>query len=301
MDQLYNRTLMSNITGIIASYWTVAGGAYPLAPSETSTFDFSDRVEAAASAGYSGMGFIHQDLVAVRAELGFSEMRRILEANGIKDVEVEIITDWFATGERRAKSDAIKADLLSAGEALGARAIKVMGDATDTKASWPHQLLVDSFVGLCADAGRVGMKVGIEIMPWTNFSTIANTMPIVEAAGTANGGLYLDIWLMVRGGVDLAEIGRLAPKYIVSIEINDAAKEVPGGDLWSDTVNNRLLCGEGSFDIARFMSEVKKAGYSGPCGVEILSKAQRQKPLAEAATSAIRSARPYIELTIRPD
>jgi sugar phosphate isomerase/epimerase len=107
---------MSNINGIIASYWTVAGGAYPLAPSETSTFAFSDRVEAAASAGYRGMGFIHQDLVAVRADLGFSEMRRILEANGIKDVEVEIITDWYSTGERRAKSDAVKADLLSAGE-----------------------------------------------------------------------------------------------------------------------------------------------------------------------------------------
>ena len=99
---------------------------------------------------------------------------------------------------------------------------------------------------------------------------------------------------MVRGGVDLAEIGRLAPKHIVSIEINDAAKEVPGGDLWSDTVNNRLLCGEGSFDIARFMSESEEGRVFWPLRHrDFVERTEEQKRLAEAATSAIRSARPY--------
>jgi sugar phosphate isomerase/epimerase len=100
---------------------------------------------------------------------------------------------------------------------------------------------------------------------------------------------------MLRGSQPLDSYVKYGIGYIKDAASGKSCGErSAGGDLWSDTVNSRLLCGEGRFDIARFMSEVKKAGYSGPCGVEILSIAQRQKPLAEAATSAIRSARPYI-------
>lgn len=109
------------ITNVVATYWTIAGQVLPGGGNEASPFDFRARVEAAAAAGYKGMDFVHDDLEAVRETIGYAEMRRILVANEIVDVEIELIGDWFTDGERRAKSDSVRRHLLSAGEALGAR------------------------------------------------------------------------------------------------------------------------------------------------------------------------------------
>lgn len=275
----------------MASYWSIAGDCYPGGPSEVSPFGFAARVETAAAAGFRGIGLVHQDIEAVRKDIGLAEMRRILEVNGIVDVEVEILSDWFAAGERRRASDAMRADLLAAGEALGARHLKISGDMAG--AAWPDDVLVREFAALCDEAARAGLLVGIEIMPWANLSSIANTMAVVEPAGRRNGGLLLDTWHMVRGNIDLSEIGRLPAGAIISVELDDADEE-PVGDLWNDTLHHRRLCGQGCFDLRRFMAEVKTAGYAGPVGVEILSEEHRKKPLAEEARLAFKTLRPYL-------
>ena len=54
---------------LLASYWTLAGDCYAMGPSEVATFPLQDRVEAAAWAGYTGMGFAHQDLLAAKKKI----------------------------------------------------------------------------------------------------------------------------------------------------------------------------------------------------------------------------------------
>jgi len=97
---------------LIASYWTIAGDVYPMAPNEISPFPFEKRVEVAARAGYRGLGLLHADLMAVSNRLGLSEMRRILDANGMHHVELELLSDWYAQGRARAASDMVRKDLL---------------------------------------------------------------------------------------------------------------------------------------------------------------------------------------------
>ncbi len=276
---------------LLASYWSIAGDTYPGFTSEVSPFDFRERVEIAAAVGFNALGLAHQDLLALRDRLGYQQVRSIMAANGIKELEVETLRHWSASGDRGRASDAMRRDLLEAAEALGARHIKVSGDTSGVEHS--TQILADSFGKLCADAARVGSRVGIEIMPWSNFATITRTMEMVNAAAAPNGGVLLDIWHVARGGIDMAEIGRLPKEAIISIEINDAAAK-PADDLWEDTVHNRLLPGEGSFEIARFLSEVEKTGYDGPIGVEVLSRKHRKEPLRQAAETVYASAAKYL-------
>ena len=54
---------MTNNVELLASYWTLAGGAQPHTDKEYSPFDFKDRVEAAARAGFKGVGIWHADLI----------------------------------------------------------------------------------------------------------------------------------------------------------------------------------------------------------------------------------------------
>jgi len=65
------------------------------------------------------------------------------------------------------------------------------------------------------------------------------------------------------------------------VELDDAAEQVQGS-LWEDTINNRLNPGQGALDTAGFVAAVHRAGWAGHWGVEIISNAQRAKPVAVA-------------------
>jgi hypothetical protein len=65
-------------TDLVASYWTIAGNTLPLSVDTPSPVAIELRAEAAARAGFSGLGLYHADLMHLRREPGFAELRRIL-------------------------------------------------------------------------------------------------------------------------------------------------------------------------------------------------------------------------------
>ena len=141
------------VVDLVASYWTIAGNARPHSEAEYSPIDFRDRVVAAARAGFKGIGLKEVDLEHTLERRNLKEMRRILDDNGIKHVELEFLTDWFLDGKRKRKSDKTKRMLLTAAEELGARHVKV-GDFDMQVIPMPR--LIESFAALCADAANHG-------------------------------------------------------------------------------------------------------------------------------------------------
>src|SRR5882724_9208153 len=115
---------MTRPVRVLGSYWTLAVGADPTGD-KLCLHDFRVRVETAAKAGFTAMGFWHTDLRANRVKIGFPEMKRILDGNGVVEIEVEWLLDWFCTDSRRAVSDETRSLLLDAAEELGAMHIKI--------------------------------------------------------------------------------------------------------------------------------------------------------------------------------
>ena len=270
---------MKNNVELIASYWTLAGGAEPHTDHEYSVFDFKDRVEACAKAGFRGIGIWHADLLHTLKRQSFTEIKRILDDNGMKHIELEFLGDWFLTGERKKKSDQVKQDLLTAAEALGARHIKV-GDFFHTDTPMPQ--VIDSFAALCRDAAASGTKIVYELMPFAMINTLSDTLAMLKGAGEKNGGIIFDLWHIVKLGIPYEEISRFPLEYFFGVEINDGTFTAPWS-LHEDTINHRRLCGEGEFDIRGFLDQVSKAGYHGPVGIEVLNKELRKRPLEELA------------------
>ena len=103
---------MKNNVELMNLFWTTAG-VFP-GMGEISRFDFKDRVENAAKAGFKGIGIWHTDLEHTILHRPLNEMKMILDDNDIKYLELEFLTDWFLEGERKRESDNRKRRLLEA-------------------------------------------------------------------------------------------------------------------------------------------------------------------------------------------
>jgi sugar phosphate isomerase/epimerase len=268
---------------LVASYWTLAGGAEPHTDHEFSDFSFQERVSAAAAAGFTGFGIWHADLEHTLKSLSLRQMRRILDDNGMTYLELEFLTDWwFRDGERYAACQQRKRLLLDAADTLQAHHIKV-GDFRNTPCPVPQ--LIESFAALCEQAAVRGTDVLFELMPFASVNTLPAALELVAGADADNGGIIIDLWHMVKMGIPYDDIARIPTRFLGGIEINDGTFQAPW-DLHTDTINHRRLCGEGEFDVRGFVDTMLAAGYQGSWGIEVLNAEMRKWPLQRMAERA---------------
>jgi len=275
---------------LLASYWTICGGAEPHTDHEYSPFSLRDRAAAASKAGFTGLGLWHADLVHIRKQHSLPEIRSILADNGIRHLELEFLTDWFLDDcDRRRASDDLRRVLLESAEALGARHIKV-GDFFDSPVSMPK--LIESFAQLCRDAAEHGTRVAFEMMPFSVIHTLEDALTLVKGADAPNGGICIDLWHVVKLGVPYDNVAAIPKRFLTSIELNDGFLKVPEGmTLHEETINHRQFCGEGQFDVRGFVDRMRAAGYDQPWGIEVLNKAHRSLALPDVVGRAHRTTR----------
>ncbi len=269
---------------LLASYWTIAVGAEPHTDHEYSPVGFRERVQQAAKAGFTGIGIWHADLDHTLKTHSLKEMRQILDDNGIKHVELEFLTDWFLDGEAKKRSDAQKQKLFAAAEQLKARAVKV-GDFLRRPVPMPK--LIDSFATLCKEAESHGTKIAYEMMPFCIIDSLESARALAEGAGAKNGGIFFDLWHLVKIGISPEAVGRFPARYRVGVELNDGfskAHSMP--DMHIETIEHRQLCGEGEFDVQGYVEQLRKAGWTGPWGIEVLNKKLRVRPIDEVCKRA---------------
>ncbi len=259
----------------LAACWTSAGDVMPLRGPDTSPLDVRTRIEAVARTGYSGFGLTHADLLVARDSIGLAAVAHMLHDNGIETVQLERITDWWTSGERRARSDALRSDLLDACTVLGVDNIKVGADDDGDPISYDQ--LCAGFDAL-ADAGReAGVKIGYENTPFSPppIRSTEQAIHFVTDVANPNGGLVLDIWHAYRGGTDYRNLAELPLSYLFGVELDDGADHVVGTQI-EDTFDNRLLCGTGVFDVPAFITAVQQIGWTGLWGIEHMSTKSRR-------------------------
>ena len=274
---------------LIGSFWTLAVGAEPLGD-QRCLHDFRTRVEIAAAAGFTGMGFWHADILEIRKRYSFADMKHILDANGIVSVEVEWLLDWYCTDARKAASDETRALLLDAAEALRARHIKI-ADLGNDCADVPQ--MTEAFAPLCRQAAERGTNILFEMLPaqFSHAPSLDQVLALTRGSGERNGGIMLDNLHLQRIGIGSDEIVRkLKAGDLIGVEINDGTLAVPLNFLDS-VVNKRLLPGDGEFDIAAFLQALWSVGYDGPIGVEVLNEYIRKWDLKTVATEAFAKTR----------
>ena len=275
---------------LLASYWTLAGDVDPTgAGLPYSPFDFRDRVEAISRVGFRGMGIWHTDLYHILESRSLQEMKQILDDNGIVHVELEFLFDWFHPdgSEQKMASDAEKAKLLAAAEALGARHLKV-GDFFNQQVEMDQ--VAAGFAALCRDAADVGTNILFEVMPFAMIDNLADSVTMCELADADNGGLMIDTWHIVKMRSPYEELARVPKRFLLGVELNDGWIDTPEGmDMQTETTQWRAFPGEGEFDMPGFMEAIAATGYDGPYGVEVIRAENRSRSVDELAEIAYRT------------
>jgi sugar phosphate isomerase/epimerase len=252
---------------------------------------FEERVASAAAAGFEAIGLsVGEYNSAQDTGLTDADMRAILAQYGLSVAEFEAVVGIAVRGPARPTAAGCPAPtseeelhhMFRAGEALGAGRLQILG-TFGTDALEPD--VVERFAALCDRAAGHGLALAIEFLPGTNIPDVAVAAAIARDAGRRNGGLCVDSWHYFRGNPDDQALRRLPPELITVVQLDDGPLAAAEPDYLDDTRNNRVLPGEGEFDLVAFLRSLSRDSVVAPISVEILSADLRALGAAEAAAS----------------
>ena len=97
-------------------------------------------------------------------------------------------------------------------------------------------------------------------------------------------------FFLARDGPDWNALEALPVSELANVQLSDG---VPFGDraYFEATMNERLLPGQGEFDLARFARELKRMGFDGAVIVEVLNAQLRKAPIETFAQQAAETSR----------
>ena len=285
---------MSANDDLVGLYWTTCGPVEIHAGREWSLFDLRQRCEQAERAGFRGIGLWHADLEHVLETRTLAVVKELLDAHGLRHLELEFLWDWFVdpADERRRASDAVRALLWEAAAELGAHHIKV-GNIPGTPCAL--NVLTERYAELCADAAEHhDAPIVYEFMPPdVNVHDLETALALVEGADAPNGGLAVDTWHLGKLRLTPDDVRRIPARHIGWVELSDGRGE-DMEDLVDETINHRELPGEGDFPVREYVAALRDAGYDGPWGVEVLSAQLRSLPIEQMFDRAYRTSRAAI-------
>lgn len=145
-----------------------------------------------------------------------------------------------------------------------------------------EQQIVDGFAALCERASQEGLRVSLEFMPFNQVPDLATAARIVEQAGCGNGGIMFDCWHHHRGGGKAEDILSVAGEKFFAMQLDDALLE-PMGDILEETLNHRLLPGEGCINLVETLGALKTVGANVIYDVEVFKAPLRALPPATRA------------------
>ena len=105
-------------------------------------------------------------------------------------------------------------------------------------------------------------------------------------------GVVIDSWHFFRGESSWQDLETVPLSRIAYVQFSDATAAV-SDDVLDETMNRRVMPGDGGFELDRFASTLLGRGWEGLVSVEVLSRDLGRLPVAEFARLAWESTSPY--------
>ena len=254
----------------------------------------TDKLDAAAVAGFDGVEIFAPDLVAEAlspGEIGARCRDLGLSVDLYQPLRDVDSTDpvRFAANLRRAEA---MFDVMSG---LGADTVLACSSVSPDAVADPDRL-AGQLHTLADRAHTRGIRIAYEALAWgRHVNTWDASWDAVRAADHPALGLCLDSFHVLARGSDTGPVARVPGEKIFFLQLADA-REL-SMDLLSWSRHHRLFPGQGGFDLAGFLAPALEAGYSGPLSLEVFNDVFRQSDPVRTAVDARRSLLALAEAT----
>jgi sugar phosphate isomerase/epimerase len=234
--------------------------------------------EAAAAGGFGAVTLWPQDVRRARAE-GTSdrELRALLADHDLVVAELDPLLTWLPGEQVPAEVAAPEEEFYALAELVGARSLNL---AQGFGAEIDLDRAAEALAGVCDRAADHGLRITLEYLPWSGIPDAATALAVVERSGRANAGVMIDTWHTFRGPTDAAQLRALPAERIGSVQLSDAPA-APAEDLVVETMEARLLPGEGDAPLAEWLRILEAKGSGARIGVEVFSRVLASLPPAE--------------------
>ncbi len=262
---------------LVASFFTLSGGGF----AEPPRHPFDQRCEAAAAAGFRGIGLHADDLArTLAAGLDVGGMRAVLAGTGLRVVEIEFLGGWACDADAAALGRTVDA-IESVADTFGGRHVSA-GEFRD--APLDLDAAADRLSTLAVRLGERGLLVALEAFPWSAIPDAATAVELLRRAGAANAGLMVDVWHFFNGGARPEVLDGLAAGSVAAVQLNDGP--LVHDDFLRHARAARRLPGEGDLDVVGLVRAVLRNGFTGPFCVEVNTPEFRALPVEVAAKLA---------------
>ena len=248
---------------------------------------FRDRVQAAASAGFSGIGLKIAEYERLSAEgISNDQLTDVLAEHDQQIVEYEAVRGWASTG-------AAREEYLQSLDTIE-RMVEAFGPPHHVQVIGPYEGDVDDaaegFADVCRWLDDRGTWAAIEYLPeMSNIPDAVSAWDIVRTSGADNGGLCVDAWHHFRGTDD--QLANVPGERVFDVQLNDGPLVRRDPDYYTDCTSYRVVPGQGDFDLVGFIRTLDSMGVDVPISLEVISLELDHLPPAEAARRIAEGAR----------
>ena len=266
-----------------------------------SDISFHQRVEAAAAGGFAAISLWGRDYERARADgLADADIRMRLADHDLVVGELDPAWWWLpGAADVHIPAEVDTQRVFQHGEdamfriaaAVGARslnAVDVFGGP------WDVDDAAAAFATLCDRAAEHGLLVHLEFLPWSKVPDVATAWEIVRRADRPNGGIAVDAWHFFRGKPDFDALRAVPGDKVLGLQLDDGPA-TPEDNLLHATLHERLLPGEGDFDLRALLGTLADIDAVAPIGVEVFSDALHALGPTEAARRAANAIRRVLE------
>lgn len=262
---------------LVASFFTLSGAGFAEPPRHS----FTQRCEAAAAAGFSGIGLHADDLArTVGAGLDVAGMRTVLADTGLCLVEIEFLGGWAFDVDRGALAGTVER-IEAVADSFGGRHVS----AGEFRPAPPGGLDLDAaatrLAALACRMGERGLVVALEPFPWSALPDVGTAVELLRRAEASNAGLMVDAWHFFNGGAGPEVLDGLPAGGVAAVQLNDGP--LVTGDFLHHARAARRLPGEGDLDVVGLVRAVVRTGFTGPYCVEVNTPEFRALPVGVAA------------------
>jgi sugar phosphate isomerase/epimerase len=227
----------------------------------------------AAKAGFQAVtlntAYYAEALQKGYSDTGFSQL---LTDHGLTVSNIDPLFNWLPNSARLEGNDPISLCTQASMEEVFHLAHVAGTDIVNAPLGMANpdseQQIIDCFATLCEKARREQLRVSLEFMPFNHIANLATAARIVRQAGCANGGIMFDCWHHHRGGGKPEDILTIPGETFFAMQLDDAIAQ-PMDDIIEETLNHRLLPGEGCINLVETLRALKSTGANVVYDVEV--------------------------------